>query len=230
MLCPHCSAKVNFDWDSVSIDTPENNLIHKLSFAHCPNCEKLVVNLFEQKYIGLRQIDWILESENEIMIYPSKSKFQNIKDIPKQYLEDYEESLMVLSLSPKASAALNRRLLQNILREEFNIEKKTLAQEIGEFIELDGIPSHITDAIDALRNVGNFAAHPTKDKNTGEIVPVEIGEAEWLIEVIEALFDFVFVQPKKIERRRKELNLKLEKVGKPKMKTKQQTVFKKESL
>lgn len=220
MLCPHCSAKVNFDWDSVSFDTPEENLKHALIFAHCPNCEKLVVKLSEKTYSGHKLIELKLKSDNETMIYPNKSKFQNIKDIPKQYLEDYEESLMILSLSPKASAALNRRLLQSILREEFKIEKRTLAQEISEFINLDGIPSHIADSVDALRNIGNFAAHPTKDISTGEIVPVENGEAEWLIEVIEALFDFVFIQPKKIARRRKELNLKLEKVGKPEMKAK----------
>ncbi|WCO03611.1 DUF4145 domain-containing protein [Psychroserpens ponticola] len=220
MLCTHCSAKVNFDWESVVFNTPDKNIMHEIHVTHCPNCEKLVVKLSEQKYSGIKQINWKLESETETMIYPSKSKFQNIKDIPKQYLEDYEESLMILSLSPKASAALNRRLLQSILREEFKIQKRTLAQEIAEFIDLPGIPSHITDSVDALRNIGNFAAHPTKDINTGEIVPVENGEAEWLIEVIEALFDFVFIQPKKIERRRKELNIKLEKVGKPQMKAK----------
>lgn len=78
----------------------------------------------------------------------------------------------------------------------------------------------MTDAVDAVRNIGNIAAHPTKNKNTGEIVPVEHGEAEWLIEVIEALFDFTFIQLIKLERRRKELDIKLKEVGKPEMKTK----------
>jgi hypothetical protein len=76
----------------------------------------------------------------------------------------------------------------------------------------------LNDAIDAIRNVGNFAAHPLKDTNTGEIVEVEPGEAEWLIEVLEALFDFTFVQPKRLEERRKKLNAKLTTLGKPPMK------------
>lgn len=42
------------------------------------------------------------------------------------------------------------------------------------------------------------------------------GEAEWLIEVIETLFDFVFIRPKKLEKRKEELNLKLEEINKPK--------------
>ena len=90
-------------------------------------------------------------------------------------------------------------------------ETSKLYQEIQKFTELPGIPSHITEAVDAIRHIGNLAAHATKNQNTGEIVSVEKGEAEWLIEVIEALFDFTFIQPLKLERRKTELNLKLEK-------------------
>ena len=81
------------------------------------------------------------------------------------------------------------------------------------FINIEGVPSHITDAVDAIRKVGNLAAHPIKDKNSGEIVDVEKGEAQWLIEVIELLLDFTFVQPIKIENRKKELNEKLKQIG-----------------
>jgi hypothetical protein len=220
MICPHCSTTVKINWDSVSISTTNDYKIHKLIFGHCPSCEKLVVNFSEQLYIGTFPLSPELDSEKIIMIYPSKSKFQNLSDIPKQYLEDYQESIKILSISPKASAALNRRLLQSLLREEFKINKRTLAQEIDAFLQLEKIPSHITDAVDALRNIGNFAAHPTKNNNTGEIVAVEPGEAEWLIEVIESIFDFTFIHPKKIKRRRDELNTKLKSIGKPKMKEK----------
>ncbi len=48
---------------------------------------------------------------------------------------------------------------------------------------------------------------------------VEPGEAEWLLEVLEALFDFAFVQPKKLEERKKKLNKKLQDLGKPQMKS-----------
>ncbi len=222
MICPHCSTTVKFDWDSTErFSYPKDeNIEHQISFANCPSCDELVIYLIESLFDGIKHIDRGIKSEKEVMIYPNKSKFQNVEDIPEEYLEDYEEALKVLSASSKASAALTRRLLQNILREEFKIKKSSLAQEIQTFIELEGIPSHLTDAVDAVRNIGNFAAHPAKDKNTGEIVNVENGEAEWLIEVIEALFDFTFIQPKKLQKRREELNLKLKKIGKPKMKKK----------
>jgi hypothetical protein len=197
----------------------DNKTGTEIAYAICPNCEELVVylqrgTLHETSYGGLE----IEISDWEKMIYPKDSSFENSDDIPKKYFEDYEEAIKVLSASAKASAALTRRLLQNILREEYKILEKSLSQEIEKFITLPGVPSHLTDAVDAIRHIGNLAAHPTKDKNTGEIVSVENGEAEWLIEVIEAIFDFTFVQPLKLQRRKEELNLKLDKIGKPKMK------------
>ena len=226
MICPHCSTAVKYNWDqSGAFAKDENNIIgYELVFTTCPNCNEPVIYLEKGK---LAQNSggygyYVAEEINQELIYPNKQDFKNSSDIPDLYLEDYEEAIKVLSASPKASAALSRRLLQNILREEYEIKERTLVKEIEKFIELSGVPSHLTDAVDAVRNIGNFAAHPTKNQNTGEIVSVENGEAEWLIEVIESLFDFTFIQPKKLERRRKELNLKLEEAGKPQMKTKEE--------
>jgi len=47
---------------------------------------------------------------------------------------------------------------------------------------------------------------------------VEPGEAEWILEVVGSLFDFVFVQPAKLEQRRASLNQKLQDMGKPVLK------------
>lgn len=219
MICPHCSTAVKYSWDyshCMRADNEEGFGV-EIKYATCPNCLKVVVYLQN----GETNENGVNEKKCQTtLIYPGKSEFGNSSDIPTIYLADYNEAIKVLSASPKASAALSRRLLQNIIREEYKINEKSLAQEIKKFIEINGIPSHITNAVDAVRNIGNFAAHPTKDKNTGEIVQVENGEAEWLIEVIEALFDFTFIQPIKLERRRKELNIKLEKVGKTEMKIK----------
>lgn len=223
MICPHCSTVVKFEWDvtePLQVQQNENGMEGiEIFYGECPNCDKLVVGL-KNGNLKFNQIsDWEIDKiTSEKLIYPKTNGFQNSSDIPSKYLEDYEEAIKVLSASPKSSAALTRRLLQNILREEFHISKNSLAEEIEIFINKPGIPSHLTDAVDAVRNIGNIAAHPSKDKTTGVIVPVESGEAEWLIEVIEQLFDFVFIQPKKLEKRKQELNLKLDKLGKPQMK------------
>lgn len=224
MICPHCSTSVKLEWKEVGPMEEERinqNEAHFLIYDSCPNCEKNVVYYsfckFKMTQYGYSHIEDVI---SEKLIFPNKSKFEFIDYISNKYLEDYEEALKVLSASPKASAALSRRLLQLLLRDEYKVEKGSLSKEIDSFIKLPGIPSHITDAVDAIRNLGNLAAHPTKDKSTGEIVSVEPGEAEWLIDVIEALFDFTFVQPRKLEERRKEINAKLKKIGKPEMKKK----------
>jgi uncharacterized protein DUF4145 len=80
------------------------------------------------------------------------------------------------------------------------------------------LPSHIAEAIDAVRNIGNFAAHPLKSTSTGEILPVEPEEAEWNLDVLETLFDFYFVQPDILQKKRAALNQKLADAGKPPMK------------
>ncbi len=223
MICPHCSTVVKINWNLTQpqLFDEENEKGTEIFYGDCPNCVKLVIGLREVRVPFGNGIfeDFVKQTVYwSKIIYPRTDSFQNSDDIPELYLEDYEEAIKVLSASPKSSAALTRRLLQNILREEFQISKNSLAEEIEIFINKPGIPSHLTDAVDAVRNIGNIAAHPSKDKTTGVIVPVESGEAEWLIEVIEQLFDFVFIQPKKLEKRKQELNLKLDKLGKPQMK------------
>jgi hypothetical protein len=105
--------------------------------------------------------------------------------------------------------------LQHILREKANVKPSDLAREIDEVLASQTLPSHLSEAIDAIRNIGNFAAHPIKSTNTGEILPVEPGEAEWTLDVLDGLFDFYFVQPTLLKQKRDALNAKLQAAGKP---------------
>ena len=119
-------------------------------------------------------------------------------------MEDYKEACQILSESPKASAALSRRCLQLILHEKAGVNKGNLKQEIDAVISEGNLPSELAESLHTLREIGNFAAHPQQHQSTGEIVPVEPGEAEWCLEVIEMLFEFYFVRPADIKRRRTE--------------------------
>ena len=118
--------------------------------------------------------------------------------------------------SPEASAALSRRCLQQILRDKAQVQyPNNLARAIEEVVSNPRLPTDLADSLDAVRNIGNFGAHPNKSLNTGEIVEVEPGEAEWSLEVIELLFDYYFVRPADIQRRRQALDNKLAETGKP---------------
>ncbi len=131
--------------------------------------------------------------------------------------DDYEEAVAVLSKSKQASAALSRRCLQQVLVEKGGAKLKDLTTQIDEV--LPKLPHYLADNVDAVRQVGNFAAHPLKSKSTGEIVKVEQGEAEWLLEVLAELFEFYYVAPAAALAKREALNQKLQDLGKPPIKS-----------
>ena len=139
-------------------------------------------------------------------------------NVPSHIACDYFEACLVSPDSSKASAALSRRCLQNLLRDAAGIKHGNLANEIQEVIDSGKLPTHLADSIDAIRNIGNFSAHPMKSVNTGDILPVEPHEAEWNLDVLESLFDFYFVQPALLLAKRNALNNKLAAAGKPTMK------------
>lgn len=139
-------------------------------------------------------------------------------DVPAVIADEYKEACLVLADSPKASAALSRRCLQHVLRSAAGVTAGNLAAEIQQVLDSGKLPSHLAESIDAVRNIGNFSAHPQKSTTSGAIVDVEPEEAEWNLDVLEALFDFYFVQPALIKAKRDALNKKLGEAGKPPMK------------
>ena len=210
--CPICGAFAQQEWNyakgydkmtaMVQGATKFTQDIKGFAFSQCSHCHKHSI--------------W--NTTNSSLIFPKNaSRNFDLTEIPKDLAEDYEEACLVISDSPKASAALSRRCLQVLLREQ-GFSNKSLAQEIQDAIDSNKLPSHIADSLDAIRNIGNFAAHPMKDTNSGEVVPVEAGEAEWNLEVIESLFDFFYIQPAKMQARKDALNAKLKSIGKPEMK------------
>jgi hypothetical protein len=158
----------------------------------------------------------ISTSTPRFMAYPKNASTRPLPaEVPEPYRSDFEEAVAVLPLSTKASAALSRRNLQAVLRDKAATKSKDLFDQIEEVIDSGKLPSHITEGLHAMRNIGNFAAHEIKSKTTGAIVDVEPGEAEWNLDVLESLFDFYFVEPAKTAKRKADLNKKLKEAGKP---------------
>ena len=171
----------------------------------CPECKRVILTL---QHVNTGSIQLLRPRA------PARAALS--PDVPEAFAADYREACLVLADSPKASAALSRRCLQQLLREKASVKPANLSDEIGEAMQ--GLPTHLANAVDAVRNIGNFSAHPTKNTSTSEIVDVEPGEADWCLEVLEGLFDFYFVQPAVLQRKRDALNQKLQEAGKPPMK------------
>jgi hypothetical protein len=108
--------------------------------------------------------------------------------------------------------------LQHLLREAAKVKPSDLYNEIQEVLDSGKLRPDLAEGLDAVRAIGNFAAHPIKSKVTGEIIPVEPGEAEWNLDVLEGLFDFYYVQPAVMKAKKDALNKKLAEAAKPPVK------------
>lgn len=220
MTCPHClNSTGRFHWtESKPMEVNGDEKICKIiKYANCPSCNKLVIRVDTTEIVYYVKQDnsgtpgSVIKSE---IVYPKAPKILKSAEIPEAYYNEYLDAYKTLPVSPKASAALNRRLLQSILENIYGITHYHLSKQIEAFCKREDIPHLLSVSVNAIRAIGNFASHPLKDTNTGEVVEVEEGEAEWLLEIMSDLLDFTFIRLKQLEKRRAELNQKLEQFGK----------------
>ena len=220
--CPHCTVvfkaqRQNLYFTALPAEIYRSDRDCRLGFfwVVCPGCERLIVYLHHTPWVGDGDSYVLVESAAvESFIYPKASTRPLLHhSVPSVYADDYKEACLVLADSPKASAALSRRCLQNVIRGHLKIEHKNLYDEIQEVIEKKLLPSDILDDIDAVRKIGNFAAHLMKSESTGEIFDVEPGEAEWSLVILESIFDFCFARPFASKERRDAVNKKLAAAG-----------------
>jgi hypothetical protein len=216
MICPHCSSAMVDAFTNVQIaadggvtDRAGNGvappMMWRAQYQRCPACYEAIIYLEQDR-----------PSRRSYLAYPGGKGRPVPAEVPDPYRRDYVEAFTILPNSAKASAALSRRSLQMILREKALTKKKDLYDQIEEVITSGSVPAYIADDLHAVRNIGNMGAHPMKSTNTGEIVEVEPGEAEWNLDVLDALFDFYFVQPALSAKRKTALDQKLIEIGKQK--------------
>jgi hypothetical protein len=223
MICPHCNVGIHVDTATEYWLTPGNDknsrYIYKMM---CPSCKEMILVLSRHHY---DITSFGFEEPHQIVLYPKHSSTRKpcppeVKIKSPALAQDYVEACQCLEVSPKASAALSRRCLQQILRENESIPllgkypDNQLTDEIKYVIGLNKLSLRLAGKLDHVRHVGNFAAHPTKDASTGAIVDVEEGEAEYNLEVLEDLFDAYFVEPQRDAQRKADLNKKLQSAGK----------------
>ncbi len=108
--------------------------------------------------------------------------------------------------------------MQAILRRE-GYKQKDLAQQIDALLNetnpAKAIPTGLRQTVDAVRNFGNFSAHPLTDQTTLQVIAVDTGEAEWCLEILEEMFDHYYVKPAHAALRKAALDAKLAAAGKP---------------
>jgi hypothetical protein len=224
MDCPHCSKAFHDNWTDVDIQHTAHAGVSSRWVARgtvCPACGNSTFDL-RKFHLGPVQMNpnqqqW--QKVDDFRIYPTSTfRKPTPTEVPPDIKEDYEEACRVLPISQKASAALSRRCLQAILRGE-GYTQRDLAQQIDALLNepntAKAVPTALRLTVDAIRNFGNFSAHPVTDQSTLQVIAVEPGEAEWCLDILEEMFDHYYVKPAQAAARKTALDAKLAAAGKP---------------
>jgi Domain of unknown function (DUF4145) len=220
--CPHCTIHFHDNWDDRFMERRPNGLVESpddgsgiywhYRSALCPNCGDVTIEV-------ARWYDRENRGEAWRQIYPiGASRGPVSPEVPDDIAQDYIEACNVLPISPKASAALSRRCLQNILHGH-GYEARALAREIdllmNESDPKKALSHGLRETIDSIRNFGNFSAHPIDDRTSLQIIGVEPHEAEWCLQILEDMFEHFYVGPAAAKAKQAALNMKLAAAGKP---------------
>ncbi len=156
--------------------------------------------------LGCKQeVVWAVNREGaEVLVQPTHWTPPVAVEVPAQHREAFQEAARVLAVSPKASAALSRRLLEMLLGEQ-GYMAQSLIRRINDFLAGDrGISPELHLLIDRVRLIGNNAAHAGPP---GEIRDVAPEEAQAVLEVLVLVFDHFYARPARIADRAARLGL-----------------------
>jgi Domain of unknown function (DUF4145) len=215
MKCPHCTISIHESWTGNEIFAEAvGETRWRVQIMFCPECKESILR-FGQAQIGS---NYVTEPKSWKQFYPSGSSRPVPADVPKDVANDYSEASLVMQLSPKASAALSRRCLQTVLRNAGYTQKDLSKQIDAVLAESDArkaLPSGVHMIVDTVRNFGNFAAHKITDQTTLQIISVEPAEAEYCLDVLDAVFDHYYVKPAQAKAVKAALDAKLTAAKKP---------------
>lgn len=145
--CPHCKAFAEQIWYlghwffPLADRTGDNKAFPGLTVAHCRKCLAFSI--------------WV----SETMVYPRETTAPKAhKQMPEAVRTDYLEASEIVSVSPRAAAAL-LRLATERLATELEPDGHDLNAKIGNLVKL-GLPAMIQKALDVLRVTGNETVHP----------------------------------------------------------------------
>ena len=204
--CPHCGTTVQLLAPAeYSADRTQHSVRRgdvslrggagfgpSVRFSECPACQTVIVQL---------ELD-----DRHWLAYPRTATRNPVHfSVPGELRVDYEEAALVLNDSPKASAALARRCLFA------GPEYGRFAAQLDEV--LPDLPAYVGSSVDNIRKLGNLSAHAKESRATGGILDVKAGEAEWMLEVLEQLFDHYYAKPAETKARNEALQRKFADAG-----------------
>ena len=214
--CPHCSVRQRFDyvrtpahsgharWDRLQLRAAGKNSPQPdgaserllLRGASCTNCQRIAL--------------WVDAGDTRVMLWPRAPAAKapsEVSDESPDLAMLFREAVEVLQPSPRASAALARRCLDEVLTDKLGAPFGTLESKIDH--ARASLPVALAEVLDKVREIGNYAVHRKKSEASGEIVAVEPGEAQWTLQVVLQLFEHCYVRPSRERQWRAAMDAKL---------------------
>lgn len=171
--CPFCQTKniaysafLHSELDSDYLESEINVLIQvKCKFCHKDSiyiCKiKALASTPGSPLIDEVNYNWEDSTLTDLLIYPESTNTEvplPNYDMPANVLKTYNEASKILRYSPRASAALSRLAIQQLV-DSLVDNNHNLNQKIGDLVS-EGLPIKIKEMLDSVRVIGNNAVHP----------------------------------------------------------------------
>ncbi|WP_104697775.1 MULTISPECIES: DUF4145 domain-containing protein [unclassified Helicobacter] len=184
--CPHCGAFAQIAWNDLYNYYQDIQLRNGYYVAMGACCQKEMI--------------WQKSNNDTKMIYPRQLATPPIEDMPEKVKEIYKEASLVLGDSPRASCALLRLALQELmiyLRDNYedyrDLKGKKIDDDIGILVKNHNLSVNIQRALDSIRIIGNNAVHPKElDINDNPDI------AEKLFKMINLIVKEMITRPREI--------------------------------
>jgi Domain of unknown function (DUF4145) len=190
MLCGHCGNRTSFEIVAehskrcpIGID---GDTVMSWRILLCSTCSKPTI---EEDTQNVDRNIISSRSKNAKILYPIINN--RFTDIPEKIGKKYMEALHVRNVSPGSCAVMIGRTLEAVCNHE-NAQGRNLAQKLNDLAQKDKIPNTLVEMAQQLRELRNLDAHEAEDEVTETDVPI-------IIDFVEAILEYLYVAPAKIE-------------------------------
>lgn len=192
MECPHCHSEFTETPHVFALGEDQDGT-WQIWNARCGVCDRLIVNVCAKD--GPSYPAWPQSS-----MRPRLSE-----DVPLDYADDYHAACQIYFYSPESTAALSRRLLQRLLAAKAGAGDGALVDQIRRAVLGPDMPAYLKQGLQMYSRLARLDSEENKSLRPEALAGVEPGEAEWLLDVLQSMFDLYFVQPARLQRKQQSI-------------------------
>jgi hypothetical protein len=226
MRCPTCRQHTPDDWSTyvASVRNPAGGFTETLDlpggqphadsvavdWMHCanPDCEELVIRVHESYTVAAPGGPPVQMPTASRTARPRTTIRPIDPLVPDDIKGKYSQAAAILDLSPPMSAVLSGRILADVLERYAGLSDFSLRARVDQFIADAKHPRRLRENLHYLREIRDFGAHTQRDDQL-EVIDATREDAEWMLEVIDGLLEYLIVAPEKDRAMRDSWDVKL---------------------